>query len=71
MIRDVKREFKVGESVMVRNYQTSGDKWISGVITHKNGDFSYKVKLPSGNYCKRQIDWIIIRGNSLQFVGPL
>ena len=57
------REFKVGESVMVRNYRTSGDKWISGVITHKNGDLSYEVKLQSGNYCKRHIDQIVERGN--------
>ena len=60
------REFKVGESVMARNYQTSGDKWISGVITYKNGDLSYEVKLQSGNYCKRHIDQIVERGNFVE-----
>ena len=43
------REFKVGESVMVRNYRTSGDKWISGVITHKmeiyHMKLSYRVEI--------------------------
>ena len=65
------REFKVGESVMVRNYRTSGDKWISRVITHKNGDLSYEVKLQSGNYCKRHIDQIVERGNFVEIQDNL
>ena len=57
------REFKVGESVMMRNYRTSGDTWM---IPHKNGDLSYEVKLQSGNYCKRHIDQIVERGNFVE-----
>lgn len=55
----VDREFRVGDTVLTRDYSVRRDKWSEGQIVMKTGPVSYKVSLNSGGECRRHTDQIL------------
>ena len=54
------RNFKVGETVMARNYGR-GQKWKAGVVVKQSGPVSYQVKVGDLLWC-RHVDQILETG---------
>ena len=48
-------EFKLGDSVYARNFQT-GDRWLQGKISKVLGTRNYLVELNIGKVVKRQVN---------------
>ena len=46
------RKFEISQRVMVRNFRSSGPKWIQGTILKQTGPLSYVVKIDSGEEWK-------------------
>ncbi|XP_069140969.1 uncharacterized protein [Argopecten irradians] len=53
------RQFSEGETVNVRDYRLSGEKWIPGTIESKTGPLSYRVNVGNGAVWRRHTDQII------------
>ena len=51
----VHREYRIGETVMARNYR-DGPKWIEGVVIERKGPLSYVVQVDHGMLWRRHID---------------
>lgn len=51
-------EYQEGDTVYVRNYGVSGEKWVQGVIMEKSGPVGYKVQLQNQSVVKRHLDQI-------------
>ena len=49
------REYRVGETVMARNYR-DGPKWVEGVVVERKGSLSYVVQVNHGMLWRRHID---------------
>ena len=60
------QEFKVGDSVYVRNY-LQGNKWIPGEITEEAGPQMFVVKLVTGRSCRCHLDQIRLREGNVEF----
>lgn len=59
MVRSTRdREFKLGQSVSVRDYRNNDTKWIPGVINEKTGPVSYRVEIAPDVNWKRHADQI-------------
>ncbi|KAL5460398.1 hypothetical protein EMCRGX_G033844 [Ephydatia muelleri] len=59
------REFKVGECVMVRDYQQSGnDKWRPAVVSVRMGTKKYLVSVSGGGPWKRHADQMMKQNGS-------
>ena len=54
-----KVDFMPTSPVLVRNYSTSGAKWIPATIQEQTGPLSYRCDLPTGAVLKRHQDQII------------
>ena len=50
--------FDIGESVMVKNFSSSGPNWILGTIAQKQGPLTYLVDVSNGRLWKRHVDHI-------------
>ena len=53
-----RRQFEIGEQVMIRNVRQSGPKWVPGTILKKTGPLSYVVKMTSGLEWNCHVDLI-------------
>ena len=53
--RSVQREYRVGETIMARNYR-DGPKWMEGVVVERKGPLSYVVQVNHGMLWRRHID---------------
>ena len=51
------RAFKVGDTVLVRNF-TSGPLWLPGSVVGLHGTLTYDVKLDDGRRMRRHLDHI-------------
>ena len=65
-----KVDFHPNSPVIVRNYSTTGPKWIPARITEQTGPLSYRCSLPSG-IVKRHQDQIISRNPSPPPMNPI
>ncbi|XP_062387122.1 uncharacterized protein K02A2.6-like [Sardina pilchardus] len=54
------RSFKVGDTVLVRDYGR-GEKWTPGVVSAETGPVSYKVNVGSSEHWRRHADQILTR----------
>ena len=45
-------KFEISQRVMVRNFRSSGPKWIQGTILKQTGPLSYVLKIDSGEEWK-------------------
>ena len=54
------REFKLGDSVYARNFQT-GDRWLQGKISKVLGTRNYLVELNIGKVVKRHVNQLKYR----------
>ena len=53
--RSVQREYRVGETIMARNYR-DGPKWMEGVVVERKGPLSYVVQVNHGMLWRRHTD---------------
>ena len=59
------REFEVNQSVWIRNYGL-GDKWLPGRVISKDGPRYYTVSTTDDVMCRRHLDQLRIREESVQ-----
>ena len=52
------RHFSVDDSVFIRNFGSSGQRWLPGVITEVRGPQSFCVELADGRIVRRHIDHV-------------
>ena len=52
------RYFSIDDPVFIKNFGTSGNKWLPGVITEVKGQRSYCIELTDGRVTRRHIDHI-------------
>lgn len=57
------RQFRVGDSVMTRDYTARGDKWAEGKVTKVTGPISYRVDVGKGVEWRRHADQIVPAGD--------
>ena len=62
-VHSKRREFRVGDTVFVRDFP-SGKKWLTGSVTEVKGPLSYNVTLSDGRVVRQHIDHIYIRTSS-------
>ena len=55
------REFREGDSVYTRDFTSSSQKWMEGIVAKVNGPLSYNIKLKDGNLVRRHVDSIKAR----------
>ena len=60
------RIFDIGESVMVKNFSSSGPNWIPGTIAQKQGPLTYLVDVSDGRLWKYHVDHIKKRHSVLK-----
>ena len=53
--RSTQREYRVGETVMARNYR-DGPRWMEGIVVERKGPLSYVVQVNHGMLWRRHID---------------
>lgn len=58
-----RQPFRVGDTVLARDYSAGGEKWSEGVITQQTGPISYKVGLNDGKEWRRHQDQIVSTNN--------
>lgn len=56
---DLRREFKVGQRVQVRDYRNTKQKWNFGIILKREGDVNYQIQLDDGTICRRHINQML------------
>ena len=52
------REFREGDSVYTKDFTSSSQKWMEGIVAKVNGPLSYNIKLKDGNLVRRHVDSI-------------
>ena len=55
------RELREGDSVYTRDFTSSSQKWMEGIVAKVNGPLSYNIKLKDGSLVRRNIDNIKAR----------
>ena len=57
-VRTRNRQFNIDDRVFVRNFATSGNTWLPGVIIESRGELTFFVELQDGRVFRRHIDHI-------------
>jgi len=50
------RDFREGDRVYAKDFTSSSQKWMEGIVAEVKGPLSYKIKLKDGSFVRRHVD---------------